>query len=92
MKAISEPSTLENPYVDSLLGLTYEFIFCKNFFSNLPDWGGQLRTAHKSLVVIFAIRLQPVLNFWFCQQININYLLAINIYLSHSFRYNYQVL
>ena len=45
IKAIFELSTLENPYIDSLFGLIYEFLIYSFFIflSYLPNWGDNSR-------------------------------------------------
>ena len=43
IKAIFELSTLENPYIDSLFGLIYEFFYFSIFLSYLPNWGDNSR-------------------------------------------------
>ena len=52
IKAIFELSTLENPYIDSLFGLIYEFFFY--FFELSAQLWGQLAICCESWVVMYA--------------------------------------
>ena len=56
IKAIFELSTLENPYIDSLFGLIYEFlIFLIFYFFELSaQSGGQLAICRESWVLMYA--------------------------------------
>ena len=53
IKAIFELSTLENPYIDSLFGLIYEFLIFY-FFELSAQLGGQLAICRESWVVMYA--------------------------------------
>ena len=54
IKAIFELSTLENPYIVSLFGLIYEFLFFLFFFELSAQLGGQLAICRELWVVMYA--------------------------------------